>query len=107
MASFQCIAAARRACVGRFLPVPLIAGAATLLTTACGSSLGYSTPCSVWVSMNNADQQSTVDALYQTEGAPTPSNSSVADFERRASFYCADPVVNQPTIAGMLDSRAQ
>ena len=77
-----------------------------LLATACASSLGYDTPCSTWVSMDNAEQQSTVIAIYQQDGQSHPSNSDVSAFQRQASDYCSDPNVNQPTIVGMLDSRA-
>lgn len=91
----------------RFLAV-LAAGATALLATACAGSLGYNTPCSVWVSMNASDQESTLDTVYQQEGATNPPNSTdYAEFRRRASAYCANPIVNQPTIIGMLDSRAQ
>jgi hypothetical protein len=83
----------------------LVAGAVALLATACGSSLGYDTPCSIWVSMDNADQQSTVMAIYQQDGQSNPSSSDVSEFQRQASEYCSDPNVNQPTIVGMLDSR--
>lgn len=82
-----------------------MAGAMALLATACGSSLGYDTPCSTWVSMDNADQQSTVIAIDQQGGQSNPSNSDVSAFQRQASDYCSDPNVNQPTIVGMLDSR--
>jgi hypothetical protein len=77
-----------------------------LLATACGSSLGYATTCSTWVSMDSADQQSTIVAIYQQEGLSNPSRSDVSEFSRSASAYCSDPIVNQPTLAGMLDSRA-
>lgn len=55
--------------------------------------------------MDKADQQSTITAIYQQEGQPNPSSSDVSEFERLASAYCSDPLVNQPTISGMLDSR--
>jgi hypothetical protein len=90
----------------RCLRALLVAGALTLLGTACGSSLGYDTPCSTWVSMDNADQQSTVIAMNQQDGMSNPTNSDVSEFQRAASAYCSDPIVNQPTLAGMLDSRA-
>jgi hypothetical protein len=88
-------------------PVLFVAGVMSLAGAACGSSLGYDTPCSAWVSMDNADQQSTIIAIYQQEGEGDPSSSGLAQFQRSASAYCSDPIVNQPTIAGMLDSRAQ
>ena len=82
-----------------------MAGAMALLATACGSSLGWDTPCSTWGSMDSADQQSTVIAIFQQEGQSTPSSSDVSEFQRQASDYCSDPTINQPTIIGMLDSR--
>jgi hypothetical protein len=85
---------------------PLVAGAIALLATACGSSLGYQTPCPVWVSMDSSDQQSTVIAVFQQEGQSNPSSSDVSEFERLASDYCSDPYVNDDTIGGMRDSRA-
>jgi len=105
MASSQGTSAARRACVRRFLPIPLIAGVVALLATACGSSLGYDTPCSVWVSMDTADQQSTFDNLLHQEGQPDGNSSYVAEFERLADAYCADPLLPDDTIGGMRDSR--
>jgi hypothetical protein len=85
----------------------LVVGAIAWVATGCGSSLGYNTPCSVWVSMDNGDQQSTVISLFEQQGDTTYSTSDVSQFQNRASVYCANPVVNQPTIIGMLDSRAQ
>ena len=83
----------------------LVPGAMALLATACGSSLGYGTPCSVWVSMNKADQQSTFDNLLHQEGQPNASVSELAGFERLADAYCADPLLPDDTIGGMRDSR--
>jgi hypothetical protein len=80
-------------------------GATALLATACGSSLGYQTPCSVWVSMDNADQQATVNNLYHQEGQPDASTADAAEFERLADAYCADPLLPDDTIGGMRDSR--
>jgi hypothetical protein len=88
-------------------PVLLVAGVTSLAAAACGSSLGYDTPCSAWVSMSNADQQSTIIAIAQQEGQSNPSSSDFSQFQHSASAYCSDPIVNQPTIVGMLDSRAQ
>ena len=85
----------------------LVSGAIALLATGCGSSLGYETPCSVWVSMDQADQQSTIDNLSYSEGQPNPGSSDVAEFERLANDYCADPLGTDYTIGGMLDSRPQ
>jgi hypothetical protein len=77
-----------------------------LLATACGSSLGYETPCSAWVSMDNSDQQSTITSIYQQDGQPIPSKSDVSELQRSASNYCSNPYVNDDTIGGMRDSRA-
>lgn len=77
-----------------------------LLATACGSSLGYETPCSAWASMDNSDQQSTITAIYQQYGQSNPSRSDVSELQRSASAYCSDPYVNDDTIGGMRDSRA-
>jgi hypothetical protein len=82
-----------------------VAGAMSLLATACASSLGYDTPCATWVSMDNADQRSTVIAIYEAAGPSKPSSSDISQFQRQATDYCSDPDVNQPTIVGMLDSR--
>jgi hypothetical protein len=82
-----------------------VAGAMSLLASACASSLGYDTPCSTWVSMDNADQRSTVIAIYQLAGPSIPSSADVSQFQRQASDYCSDPNLNQPTLVGMLDSR--
>jgi|SRR5580700_5272673 hypothetical protein len=90
----------------RRLGALVVAGAMALLATACGSSLGWDTPCSTWVSMDSADQQSTISAINQQDGLSSPSSSDVSEFQRSAAAYCSDPIVNQPTIAGMLDSRA-
>jgi hypothetical protein len=76
-----------------------------VLTTACGSSLGYKTPCSVWVSMDNADQQSTMITIAQQSGDSNPSSLGVSEGQRLASAYCADPLTGDDTIGGMLDSR--
>jgi hypothetical protein len=82
----------------------VVGGAAALLATACGSSLGYKTPCSVWVSMDVADQQSTMITIAQQEGDPNPS-AGISDAVRLANAYCADPLAGDDTIGGMLDSR--
>lgn len=85
----------------------LVAGVVALLATACGSSLGFKTPCPTWVSMDRSDRQSTINAIYQQEGQSTgPSSSEVSEFERLAGDYCSNPYVNDDTIGGMLDSRA-
>jgi hypothetical protein len=76
-----------------------------LLASACGSSLGWDTPCSTWVSMDNADQQSTIIAINRQDGLSTPTSSDFSEFQRLADDYCADPFVNVPTISGMLNSR--
>src|SRR6204780_3639218 len=94
----------RSSCPRRF--ALLMAGATALLATACGSSLGYKTPCSTWDSMDSSDQRSTVVALYEQEGAPSsPSSFDLSNFERLASDYCSDPLGTDDTIGGMLDSR--
>ena len=80
-------------------------GASALLATACGNSLGYSTPCSVWVSMSEADQHATVNNLNHQEGQSDASNADAAEFERLADAYCADPLLPDDTIGGMRDSR--
>lgn len=85
----------------------LVAGAVALLVaTTCGTSLGYQTPCSTWISMDSSDQRSTVINIMQQGGASNPSSADVSDFERLASDYCSDPYVNDDTIGGMRDSRA-
>src|ERR1035437_8259280 len=81
----------------------VVAGATALLATACGSSLGYQAPCSAWVSMDSADQQSTVIAIYQQEGQSNPTSPDVSEVQRSASAYCSDPFVNDDPIGGMRD----
>ncbi|MGD0194633.1 MAG: hypothetical protein ABSC35_07230 [Candidatus Dormibacteria bacterium] len=90
---------------GRFVGALLVGGAVALLATACGSSLGWNTPCSTWQSMDNADQQSTIVAINQQAGLATPNSSDFSEFQRLADDYCSDPFVNMPTIEGMLNSR--
>jgi hypothetical protein len=84
----------------------LVAAAVPLLATGCASTLGYNTPCSVWVSMNNDDQRATVTNLFQQQGESSVTSSEVSQFQNHASIYCMDPPANQPTLIGMLDSRA-
>jgi hypothetical protein len=107
MASAERVVApkARRHPVRRRLPLLLIAGPFLLLTTGCASSLGYKTPCSVWVSMDTADQQGTMVAIAQQAGYPAPSSEGLSDALRLASAYCADPLLPDDTIGGMRDSR--
>jgi hypothetical protein len=89
----------------RLLPALLGAGAIALLSSGCASPLGLATPCSVWVSMDNADQQGTIINMVHQNGGPTPSSSDVSQTQLLASDYCADPFANDDTIGGMLDSR--
>jgi hypothetical protein len=89
----------------RIAAATLATGATALFATACGNSLGYQTPCSVWVSMSKADQRSTINNLDHQEGQPDASDAEVAEFERLASDYCADPLLPDDTIGGMRDSR--
>jgi hypothetical protein len=81
------------------------AGAVALLSSGCASTLGLATPCSVWVSMDNADQQATIINMVHEDGGPTPSSYDVSQTQLLASDYCADPFVNDDTIGGMVDSR--
>src|SRR5580704_16873098 len=60
------------------LPAMLGAGAIALLSSGCASSLGLATPCSVWVSMDNADQQATIISMVHQNGGPTPSSYDVS-----------------------------
>jgi hypothetical protein len=89
----------------RPLPALLGAGAIALLSSGCTSTLGLATPCSVWASMDHADQQATIINMVHQDGGPTPSRSDLAHTELSASAYCADPFPNDDTIGGMLDSR--
>ena len=93
------------ACSRRIAAVTFATGAIALLATACGSSSGYGTPCSVWVSMSRDDQHATVNNLDHQEGQPDASNADAAEFERLADAYCADPLLPDDTIGGMRDSR--
>jgi hypothetical protein len=105
MASPQrAVVSARRRGVCRRLPVLLIAGAVPLLATGCGSSDGFATPCSVWFSMDNADQQSVFIAMDHQDGV-TSSSSDLDHDVLLASLYCEDPFANDDTIGGMRDSR--
>lgn len=89
----------------RIAAATLATGATALFATACGSSLGYQTPCSVWVSMSNGEQRSTINNLNHQAGQPDASNADIAAFERLANDYCADPLLPDDTIGGMRDSR--
>ncbi len=95
----------RKVTPGRFVGALLVGGGMALLATACGSSLGWNTPCSTWVSMDNADQQSTIVAINQQAGLAPPNSSDFAEFQRLADDYCSDPFSNMPTIEGMMNSR--
>jgi hypothetical protein len=83
----------------------LAAGAIASLASGCASTLGWDTPCSAWVSMDNADQRSTVVNIFQMQSGTDFTSAEVSQFQQQASDYCADPNSNQPTIIGMLDSR--
>jgi hypothetical protein len=87
--------------------VLLVAGATALLASACGSSLGGSTPCSTFMSMDNADQQSTITNMLHQWGETDPGSDTVSGAQRNATTYCSDPMPGVNTISGMLDSRAQ
>jgi|GEM_PF-6190105 len=89
----------------RLLPALLGAGAVALLSNGCASTLGYATPCSVWVSMDNADQQGTIINIDHQYSQAYPSSYDVSQAQHLASDYCADPFANVDTIGGMLDSR--
>jgi hypothetical protein len=89
----------------QLLPALLGAGAIALLSSGCASTLGLATPCSVWVSMDNADQQGTIINMLGQNGGPTPSRADVSQTQLLASDYCSDPFVNDDTIGGMVDSR--
>ena len=89
----------------RLVPGLLGAGTIALLSSGCASTLGLATPCSVWVSMDNADQQATIITMVHEHGGPTPSGEDVSQTQLLASDYCADPFLNDDTIGGMVDSR--
>jgi hypothetical protein len=89
----------------RRLPTLLAAGVAALLASACGSSLGGDTPCSTYLSMGNADQQSTIVIVLQQFGNASPGSAAIATTQRAASTYCSDPMPGVNTINGMFDSR--
>jgi hypothetical protein len=76
-----------------------------LLATACGSGSGDQTQCSAWISMDNADQRSTITSMYQQDGRSNPGNDEVSQLQRAASYYCANPFPNISTISGMYASR--
>lgn len=109
MAGLRCIAvvSARRSATRGRLAALFVAGAIPLLATGCASSLGYATPCSVWVSMDNADQRATMVSISQQEGYPDndPNSVGTSNAVRLATDYCADPLLPDDTIGGMLDSR--
>jgi len=89
----------------RLLPGVLGAAAIALLSTGCASTLGMQTPCSAWLSMDNADQQGTIINMVQENGGSTPDNPHISSTQRLASDYCEDPFSNDLTIGGMVDSR--
>lgn len=76
-----------------------------MLATACGSSLGGETPCSMYLSMDSADQQSTIITMFQQSGLSNPSLAGVVSGQRSATAYCSDPMPGVTTIDGLMDSR--
>src|SRR5579862_8162116 len=93
------VSACRSVSRGR-LAALLVAGAIPLLATGCASSLGYATPCSVWVSMDNADQRATMVAISQQWGYPDndPNGAGTSNAVRLATDYCADPLLPDDTV---------
>jgi hypothetical protein len=53
--------------------------------------------------MDNADQRGTMVALFQEND--DPNSPGISDAVRLATAYCADPLLPDDTIGGMLDSR--
>lgn len=90
---------------GRRVGVLLAVGALAMLAAACGSALGGQTPCSVYLSMDGADQQNTIITMYRQSGLSNPSSDAVVSGQRATSTYCADPIPNVNTIDGVFDSR--
>jgi hypothetical protein len=90
---------------GRRLPVLLVAGAIALFATGCASDLGGKTPCSTYLSMDNADQRSTLTSWSQQMGEPSGSAADISSSQRLADAYCSDPLPGINTIDGMGDSR--
>ena len=89
----------------RRLPILLAAGAVVLLASACGSSLRGNTPCSAYLSMDNANQQTTIVTVLQQFGNVSPGSAAVATTQRAASTYRSYPMLGISTVGGVFDSR--
>lgn len=76
-----------------------------MLATACGNALGGQTPCSVYLSMDSADQQSTIATMYQQDGLSGAGQAGLVSGQRSAVTYCADPLPGVNTIDGLMDDR--
>lgn len=82
------------------------AGALALLATACGSGSGGNTLCSTYMSMNTADQRSTITTMLQQGSGSKPPSDEVSETRLSASAYCEYTIANvDEPISGYVDSR--
>jgi len=83
----------------------LVAGAMALLATACGAS-GSSTPCASYMSMDSADQRSTITTMLHQDGFSNPSGDDVSSEQSSKSAYCSYAGLDGTTIGDPADSVA-
>jgi hypothetical protein len=83
----------------------LVSGAMAFLATACGAS-GSSTHCSSYMSMDSADQRSTITTMLQQDGFSNPSADDVSSEQTSKSEYCSIAGLYGTTIGDPVDSGA-